>query len=101
MDKETALKELNRLCDERKSNVPVQADEFTAIEFAQSRGIAHRTASGILREFEKEGIVSRRHAYMPSGGKTVWKFIQKGTPPRDPLPESNLQIDVRYPIHSE
>jgi len=129
MDKETALRELNKLCNGVGNFVPIQDGEFTSIEFANSRGCSHRTATRILGDFEGIGIVTRRYAASPTGGaKTVWRFTDeylaklKETAAQDPLgsippywkigesqetPPGGLQrepsqkIPVRYPTHSE
>jgi len=77
MDKEEALKELNKLCDSIGESVAVQKDEFTSKEFGVSRGCSDRTARSILSNLEKEGIVTRRTASCKTGGKVVWRFVQE------------------------
>ena len=108
MDKEEALRELNKLCNGVGNFVPIQDGEFTSIEFAISRGCSHRTATRILSDFEGTGIVTRRYAASPTGGaKTVWRFTDKYLAKLKETPQGGLQrepsqqIPVQYLTHSE
>ncbi len=100
MNKEEALREVNRLCDSAGAFLSIQDGEFAAKEFAVSRGCSLRTASKILVAFEKDGKVSRRRASCPTGGTIVWRFVQE-TPPGGLQREPSRKIPVQYLTHSE
>jgi DNA-binding MarR family transcriptional regulator len=83
MTKEDALREINRLCDQKGILTSIRPDEFTVGDFAKSRSCSRRSASRILASLEKEGLVSRRIAYSDSGTTVAWRFIGKEMPPPD------------------